>query len=108
MPVSAPVRIAFGDAQDGRIVDGVRALAEGEAEVAQPSQPEEPATTDRPPLLYPRTIWRIDAVTLLLLSLVLLPIAMGRFKLDKQVAGWLIVAYCVYLLSVLIVNARGI
>ena len=59
------------------------------------------------PLFYPRTIWRIDAVTLLMLSLVLLPIALGRFKLDKQVAGWLIVAYCVYLLSVLIVNAKG-
>ena len=75
---------------------------------ATSSDEEDPSAAGPKPLLYPRTIWRIDAVTLLILSLVLLPIAMGRFKLDKQVAGWLIVTYCVYLLSVLIVNARGI
>jgi hypothetical protein len=75
-------------------------------QATQPALEEEPVAGPRT-LLYPRTIWRIDAVTLLILSLVLLPIAMGRFKLDKQVAGWLIVTYCVYLLSVLIVNARG-
>ena len=69
---------------------------------------EEVAQPAAPILLYPRTVWRIDAITLMMLSLVLLPIALGRFKLDKQVAGWLIVAYCVYLLSVLIANAKGI
>jgi Ca2+/Na+ antiporter len=75
---------------------------------ATPTRSETETPAEVRPLLYPRTIWRIDAVTLLILSLVLLPIALGRFKLDKQVAGWLIVAYCVYLLSVLIANARGI
>lgn len=55
--------------------------------------------------LYPRLSWRIDAVALLILSLILVPIAEGKFRLDRRLGGWLIFAYCVYLLTTLLVGA---
>ncbi|HEV8604529.1 MAG TPA: hypothetical protein VGQ99_04140 [Tepidisphaeraceae bacterium] len=59
-----------------------------------------------PPFLYPRLSWRIDAVALLILSLILVPIAEGKFRLDRRLGGWLIFAYCVYLMTVLLVGAN--
>jgi hypothetical protein len=55
--------------------------------------------------LYPRLSWRIDAVAILILSLLLVPIAEGKFRLDRRLGGWLIFAYCVYLMTTLIVGA---
>ena len=57
------------------------------------------------PFLYPRISWRIDAVALLILSLLLVPIAEGKFRLDRKLGAWLIFAYCVYLLTTLLVGA---
>jgi Ca2+/Na+ antiporter len=57
------------------------------------------------PFLYPRLSWRIDAVALLILSLLLVPIAEGKFRLDRTLGGWLIFAYCVYLMTTLLVGA---
>jgi Ca2+/Na+ antiporter len=57
------------------------------------------------PFLYPRLSWRIDAVALLILSLLLVPIAEGKFRLDRRLGGWLIFAYCVYLMTTLLVGA---
>jgi hypothetical protein len=57
------------------------------------------------PLLYPRLSWRIDAIALLILSLMLVPIVEGKFRLDRRLGGWLIFAYCVYLMTTLIVGA---
>jgi Ca2+/Na+ antiporter len=110
VPVMIVVPLLMGKAGlTGATRSTMPAAATTTAPATQVSQTESGSVgAAPPPLLYPRTIWRIDAVTLLMLSLVLLPIALGRFKLDKQVAGWLIVAYCVYLLSVLIVHAKGI
>jgi len=59
------------------------------------------------PFIYPRMSWRIDAVALLILSLLMVPIAEGKVRLDRKLGGWLIFAYCVYLLTVLIVGAGG-
>jgi len=55
--------------------------------------------------LYPRLSWRIDAVAILIPSLLLVPIAEGKFRLDRRLGGWLIFAYCVYLMTTLIVGA---
>jgi len=55
--------------------------------------------------LYPRLSWRIDAIALLILSLLMVPIAEGKFRLDRRLGGWLIFAYCVYLMTTLIVGA---
>ncbi len=57
------------------------------------------------PFLYPRLSWRIDAIALLILSLLLVPIAEGKFRLDRRLGGWLIFAYCVYLMTTLLVGA---
>jgi Ca2+/Na+ antiporter len=59
------------------------------------------------PFLYPRLSWRIDAVAILILSLLLVPIAEGKFRLDRRLGGWLIFAYCVYLMTTLVVGAGG-
>jgi hypothetical protein len=58
------------------------------------------------PILYPRICWRIDAVALLILSLLFVPVAAGKLKFDRRIAVWLIIGYCVYLLSVLALGAR--
>lgn len=50
---------------------------------------------------YPLVAWRIDAVALVILSILFVPIALGRVKLDRLVAAVLVAAYCLYLLSVL-------
>jgi len=55
--------------------------------------------------LYPRLSWRIDAIALLILSLLLVPVAEGKFRLDRRLGGWLIFAYCVYLMTTLLVGA---
>jgi hypothetical protein len=60
------------------------------------------------PFLYPRLSWRIDAVAILILSLLLVPIAEGKFRLDRRLGGWLIFAYCVYLMTTLVVGAGAV
>lgn len=62
---------------------------------------------DATPLLYPRIAWRIDAVAMLILSLLLVPASLGKVKLDRSIACWLIGGYCVYLLAVLVLGSRG-
>jgi len=58
--------------------------------------------------LYPRLSWRIDAVAILILSLLLVPIAEGKFRMDRRLGGWLIFAYCVYLMTTLVVGAGAV
>lgn len=58
------------------------------------------------PVLFPRVSWRLDALLLLILAVLLLPVAGGQVKLDRRVGGWLIVGYCVYLLHALIAGMR--
>ncbi len=59
------------------------------------------------PLLYPRIAWRLDTVALLILTLMFVPAASGKLRLDWRIAPWLILGYCVYLLSILVANFWG-
>jgi Ca2+/Na+ antiporter len=59
------------------------------------------------PFLYPRLSWRIDAIALLILSLLMVPIAEGKIRLDRRLGGWLIFGYCVYLLTVLLIGGKA-
>ena len=60
-----------------------------------------------PPTLYPRIAWRIDAVALLMLSLLFVPVAGRRLQLDRKLGACLILAYVAYMLSMLWMAARG-
>jgi Ca2+/Na+ antiporter len=59
-----------------------------------------------PAILYPRTAWRIDAPALLLLSMLLVPVSMGKFRLDRRLGAWLIIGYCGYLLASLYLSGK--
>jgi hypothetical protein len=59
------------------------------------------------PILYPRVAWRIDALAILLLSMIFMAVAIGKIRLDRRLGFGLIVLYCVYLFSTLVVGARG-
>ena len=50
--------------------------------------------------VFPLVVWRIDAVVLTLLSILLLPVAFGKWNLGRVEGLLLIGGYCVYLLSV--------
>lgn len=55
-------------------------------------------------VLFPRIVWRIDALAIVILSLVLLPVASGRIRLDRRLAGWLVGGYFAYMLVVFIAD----
>jgi hypothetical protein len=57
-----------------------------------------------PAITYPRVAWRIDAVALLILSLLYVGVAESRLRLDRRVGAGLIIGYCAYLLAVLIMG----
>ena len=58
------------------------------------------------PVMYPRIPWRIDAVALLILSLLFVPASDRKLKLDRQIGGWLIAGYGIYLFAVALMAAR--
>lgn len=47
---------------------------------------------------YPLANWRIDAMLLVVLSLVLVPVGLGRMRLDRWLATALVLIYCAYVL----------
>jgi Ca2+/Na+ antiporter len=57
-----------------------------------------------PTVTYPRVAWRIDAVALLILSLLYVAASEARLRLDRRVGAGLIIGYCAYLLAVLIMG----
>ncbi len=58
------------------------------------------------PVLYPRLAWRIDSVALVILSLLFAAVAQRKIAFDRRTAPWLIVGYCIYMLSVMILGSR--
>ncbi|MGA2498667.1 MAG: hypothetical protein ABSH20_13055 [Tepidisphaeraceae bacterium] len=56
-------------------------------------------------VLYPRVAWRLDTVVLLILTLLFVPAAGGKLRLDWRLAPWLILGYCAYLLSILVASS---
>lgn len=65
----------------------------------------QPATFE--PVIYSRIAWRIDAVVLLILCLLFVPVAGGRLKFDRTLAGWLIGGYAIYMLTVIALGRWG-
>lgn len=59
------------------------------------------------PVLYLRMAWRVDAVVLLILCLLFVPVAAGRVRFERTIAGWLIGAYGVYLMIVIFLGRIG-
>ncbi len=57
------------------------------------------AVAELSPLVYPRIAWRIDALALLILSLLLVPAADNRLRLDGHIGLWLIAAYTIYIVA---------
>ena len=49
---------------------------------------------------FPLAIWRIDTVVLIVLSVLLLPVAVGKWNLGREEGVLLIAGYCAYLLAV--------
>ena len=49
---------------------------------------------------FPLALWRIDTVAIVLLSLLVLPVAMGKWNLAREEGVLLIAAYCIYIVAV--------
>jgi len=58
-------------------------------------------------VIFPRLTWRIDALAGVVLSLVFMALSAGRLKTDRQLAGGLVIGYCMYLLCVMAADMRG-
>lgn len=56
------------------------------------------------PLVFPLSVWRIDAVVMVVLGLLLLPVALGRWVVERNEAIGLILSYVLYTAFVLIAN----
>ncbi|MGC4032816.1 MAG: hypothetical protein QM754_13995 [Tepidisphaeraceae bacterium] len=54
----------------------------------------QPATP--PAVVMPLATWRIDSVLLVVVSVLLLPLGFGRFKIGRAEGAWLIVLYLAY------------
>ena len=52
-------------------------------------------------LAFPYTVWRVDAVALILLSLLILPTAAEKWDLDGEEGFVLVAGYCAYLVVVM-------
>jgi Ca2+/Na+ antiporter len=52
--------------------------------------------------VFPLAVWRIDTVSIVLLSLLMLPVSMGKWNLGREEGVVLIVVYCIYLAAVTI------
>ena len=52
------------------------------------------------PMPFPLAVWRIDAVALIVLCTLLLPVGAGKWNLGRGEGAVLIAAYCVYLMAV--------
>jgi cation:H+ antiporter len=51
------------------------------------------------PLAFPMRMWRVDAVVLTVLGLLLLPVALGRWSLERYEGIGLVIAYGLYLMA---------
>lgn len=58
------------------------------------------------PMPYPLVVWRLDTVVLIVLSLLLLPVALGRWTLGRREGFGLIAAYTIYLVFSMKFGAR--
>lgn len=58
------------------------------------------------PFPYPMAVWRVDTVLLIVLGMMLLPLGLGRWTMQRGEALTLIVAYVAYLLVATILGAR--
>lgn len=56
--------------------------------------------------VYPGVAWRISAVTLLVLSLAYVGLGTGRLRFDRALATGMILAYCLYLLTIIASTER--
>ena len=56
-------------------------------------------------IAFPLPVWRIDCVLMLLVSLMLLPVAVGKWNLSRVESGCLLAGYAVYLFAGIIFGA---
>ncbi len=68
------------------------------------ASPTQPAT--QPAIVMPIASWRIDSVLITLLSILLLPVSLGRFSLSR-LEGFLLVLACMGYMYVTVLTARG-
>jgi Ca2+/Na+ antiporter len=59
------------------------------------------------PVVFPRLNWRLDSLATVILSLMFFAMSSGRLKLDRRLAGGLIMGYCAYLMAMLVADMRG-
>lgn len=58
------------------------------------------------PMYYPLVVWRLDTVVLIVLSLLLLPVALGRWTIGRREGILLVLGYAVYLVFSIRLGAR--
>jgi hypothetical protein len=71
-----------------------------------PSADEDLPAVDKPQLVFPVIVWRVDTIVLLVLGMILLPPAIGRWPLSKRDGIIMLVVYVAYLMVVAAAGRR--
>ena len=57
------------------------------------------------PLVFPYVVWRVDTMALIVLSILLLPVSMGKWNLGREEGMLLVAGYGFYLMVVMVTGA---
>ena len=71
---------------------------------SNPAHPIFNGITAVPPLVFPSATWRIDNVFLLILSVILIPSSLGRWKISSAESFVMVFAFLAYLLAEIFAN----
>ena len=95
-PAPPPPPVYVADDESAVEATTIPAVETTTAPTTQPA-PDEPVRhwTDGVP--YPMAVWRLDTVVLIVLCLVILPVALGRWTLGRRDGLVLVIVYAVYL-----------
>ena len=72
-----------------------------------PQLASDDSAPDADGLVFPRTSWRVDAVALIVLAMMLLPVSLGRWPLTRGDGIGLVLGYLVYLLLAVALQIRA-
>jgi hypothetical protein len=76
------------------------------AAASQPSDEDTKTLLPQPTLVFPIVVWRVDTIVLLVLGLILLPAAIGRWTLGRRDGTIMLVVYVAYLMVVAAAGRR--
>ena len=99
---AVPAAVLSGYARHALPVTGSELTQATTSPASRPAvdPPAAALSTDVPVVVFPRAVWRVDAVFLIVLGMLLVPIAAGRLRPSRGLGVALVLAYIVYIYAV--------